>query len=92
MNKKELVNIMAEKSQLNKKDAESALKAMLEAVSESLEKGESVQLIGFGTFAAKEVKERKGRNPRTGEEFTIEKSVRPVFKAGKPLKERVNKA
>ncbi|WP_373897391.1 HU family DNA-binding protein [Haloimpatiens sp. FM7315] len=91
MNKAELIASMAEKSSLTKKDTEVALKSFIESVQESLEKGEKVQLIGFGTFETRERAERIGRNPRTKEEITIPASIVPVFKAGKEFKERVNK-
>ena len=92
MNKAELITSMAEKSQLTKKDAESALKAFIDSVQEALESGEKVQLIGFGTFETRERKARQGRNPRKPEEvIKIEASKAPVFKAGKALKDAVNK-
>lgn len=91
MNKAELIASMAEKSNLTKKDAEAALKGFIESVQETLEKGDKVQLIGFGTFETRHRAERVGRNPRTKEEITIPASVAPVFKAGKEFKERVNK-
>ncbi|WP_138203398.1 HU family DNA-binding protein [Haloimpatiens lingqiaonensis] len=91
MNKAELIASMAEKSKLTKKDAEAVLKAFIESVQETLEKGEKVQLIGFGTFETRERAERVGRNPRTKEEITIPASIVPVFKAGKEFKDRVNK-
>lgn len=91
MNKAELIASMAEKSKLTKKDLEAALKAFIESVEETLEKGEKVQLIGFGTFETRQRAERKGRNPRTKEEIVIPASVVPVFKPGKEFKQRVNK-
>ena len=91
MNKAELITSMAEKSKLTKKDAESALKAFIEAVSETLENGDKVQLVGFGTFETRVRAEREGRNPRTKETINIPASTVPVFKAGKEFKERVNK-
>ena len=91
MNKAELITSMAEKSQLTKKDAESALKAFIDSVQEALESGEKVQLIGFGTFETRERAAREGRNPRTKETITIPASTDPVFKAGKEFKDRVNK-
>ena len=91
MNKAELITKMAVKSQLTKKDAESALKAFIESVQEALENGEKVQLIGFGTFETRERDAREGRNPRTKETITIPASTVPVFKAGKEFKDRVNK-
>ena len=91
MNKAELITSMAEKSQLTKKDAESALKAFMDSVQEALENGDKVQLIGFGTFETRERAAREGRNPRTKETITIPASTVPVFKAGKEFKDRVNK-
>ena len=91
MNKAELITSMAEKSQLTKKDAESALKAFIDSVQEALENGDKVQLIGFGTFETRERAAREGRNPRTKETITIPASTVPVFKAGKESKDRVNK-
>ena len=91
MNKAELITSMAEKSQLTKKDAESALKAFIDSVQEALESGEKVQLIGFGTFETIDSADREGRNPRTKETITIPASTVPVFKAGKEFKDRVNK-
>ena len=91
MNKAELITSMAEKSQFTKKDAESALKAVIDSVQEALENGDKVQLIGFGTFETRERAAREGRNPRTKETITIPASTVPVFKAGKEFKDRVNK-
>ena len=92
MNKAELVASMAEKSNLTKKDAESALNAFMKSVEEALSNGEKVQLVGFGTFEVRERKAREGRNPRNPEEvIKIPASSAPVFKAGKTLKEAVNK-
>jgi DNA-binding protein HU-beta len=90
VNKAELITAMAEESNLSKKDSEVALKAFMNAVVTSLEKGEKVQLVGFGTFEVRERKERVGRNPRTKEEIKIAASKAPSFKAGKDLKARVN--
>lgn len=91
MNKIELVTKMAEKSNLTKKEASLALDAFIDSVEEALENKEKVQLVGFGTFEAKRREARKGRNPQTKEEITIPASTVPAFKAGKELKERVNK-
>lgn len=91
MNKAELITSMAEKSNLTKKDAELALKAFIESVSETLENGDKVQLVGFGTFETRVRAEREGRNPRTKEVIKIAASTVPVFKAGKEFKEKVNK-
>ncbi|MGM9973226.1 MAG: HU family DNA-binding protein [Clostridiaceae bacterium] len=91
MNKAELISSIADKSKLSKKDAEAALKGLIESVQEALENGEKVQLIGFGTFETRERAAREGRNPRTKETITIPASKVPVFKAGKEFKDRVNK-
>lgn len=91
MNKSELIAKMAEKSKLTKKDTEVALKAFVESVEETLEGGEKVQLVGFGTFETRERAARKGKNPKTGAEIDIAASKAPAFKAGKEFKERVNK-
>lgn len=92
MNKAELLASMAEKSELSKKDVEKALNAFLETVEETLVKGDKVQLVGFGTFEARDRKAREGRNPRNPEQvIQIPASRAPVFKAGKSLKEAVNK-
>ena len=91
MNKAELITKIAEKSQLTKKDAEVALKAFVESVQEALENGEKVQLVGFGTFETRERAAREGRNPRTGENISIPAQKTPGFKAGKQLKDAINK-
>ena len=90
MNKTELVNAMAEKAEISKKDAEAALKAFTEVVEEELTKGEKIQIVGFGTFEVSERAARTGRNPQTGEEMTIAASKSPKFKAGKALKDALN--
>ncbi len=90
MNKTELINALAEKTELSKKDAEKVLNSFVESVTESLVAGDKVQLIGFGTFEVKARPARTARNPRTGEEIKIAASKAPVFKAGKALKEKVN--
>ena len=90
MNKTELVAAMAEESGLSRKDAEAALKAFTNVVSEELKKGGKVQLVGFGTFEVSERAEREGRNPKTREPMTIAASKSPKFKAGKALKDMVN--
>ena len=87
MNRTELVAAMAEKTQLSKKDADLALKAFIDVVSEEMQKGEKVQLVGFGTFEVSERAAREGRNPQT---MTISASKSPKFKAGKALKDLVN--
>ena len=90
MNKTELVAAMAEQTNLSKKDAEAALKAFFDVVSEELKKGEKVQLVGFGTFEVSERAAREGRNPQTGETMEIKASKTPKFKAGKALKDMMN--
>ena len=91
MNKSELIASIAEKSELTKKDAESALNAFLKTIEETLIKEEKVQLVGFGTFEVRDRKAREGRNPRDPEQvIQIPASKAPVFKAGKSLKEAVN--
>lgn len=89
MNKTDLVNQVAEKSELSKKDAAKAVDAVFEAVMDSLKNGEKVQLIGFGNFEVRERSARKGRNPQTGEEIEIPASKVPAFKPGKALKDAV---
>ena len=91
MNKAELVAAMAAKTELSKKDAEAALKAFTEVVSEELKKGNKIQLVGFGTFEVSERAAREGRNPQTGETMKIAASVAPKFKAGAALKNEINK-
>jgi DNA-binding protein HU-beta len=90
MNKAELVDKIAEKTGLAKKDSEKALNALVESVEEALTSGDKVQLIGFGSFEVKQRAARKGRNPQTMEEIDIPESKAPVFKAGKDLKEMLN--
>ncbi|MBO8127780.1 MAG: HU family DNA-binding protein [Peptococcaceae bacterium] len=91
MNKAELVSAVAEKTNLTKKDVEKALAGLLETISEVLQKGDKVQIVGFGTFESRERAARKGRNPQTGEEITIAATRVPVFKAGKVLRDAVAK-
>ena len=90
MNKTELVATLAAKTELSKKDAEKALNAVVETITEALKAGDKVALVGFGTFEAKERPARVARNPRTGEEIKVEASKTPAFKAGKALKDAVN--
>ena len=91
MNKAELIAKIAEESKLTKKAAETALDAFVTSVEEALKNGEKVQLVGFCTFEVRERAARKGRNPQTKAEIKIPASKAPVFKAGKALKELVNK-
>ena len=90
MNKTELVAAMADKAALTKKDADAALKAFTEVIEETLKAGDSIQLVGFGTFEVAERAERTGRNPQTGAEMIIPASKAPKFKAGKALKDALN--
>lgn len=90
MNKAELITAMSEKAELSKKETETALKAFIEVVSGEMEKGEKIQLVGFGTFDVSERAAREGRNPKTGEAMSIPASKVPRFKAGKALKDTVN--
>ena len=89
MNKTELIAAVAEKADLSKKDAEAAITATVDAITEALTQGEKVQLVGFGSFEVKTRAARVGRNPRTGEEIPITEAKLPVFKAGKALKDAV---
>lgn len=91
MNKAELVTAIAEKSELSKKDAEKALKAFTDVVAEELKKGNKIQLVGFGTFEVAKRAAREGRNPQTGKAMKIPASSAPKFKAGKALKDEINK-
>lgn len=89
MNKTDLVNAVAEKADLSKKDAAKVVDAVFDTIMDSLSKGEKVQIIGFGNFEVRERSARKGRNPQTGEEIEIPASKVPAFKAGKALKDAV---
>ena len=89
MNKTELINAVADKADLSKKDAEAAITAMVDAITEALAQEEKVQLVGFGSFEVKTRAARVGRNPKTGEEIPISEAKLPVFKAGKALKDAV---
>lgn len=91
MNKQELISAMAEKANLSKKDAEAALNAFVSAVEDALVKGDKVQLVGFGGFEVRERAARTGRNPQTGAEMKIDAAKVPAFKAGKALKDLINK-
>lgn len=91
MNKGELIAALSEKTNMTRKDSEAALNGVLEVITESLAKDGKVQLIGFGTFEAKKRPARVARNPRTGESVKIAACKVPAFKAGKALKDAVNK-
>ena len=91
MNKQELLSAMAEKSGLTKKDSEKALAAFIETVQASLKKGDKVQLIGFGSFEIRKRAAREGVNPLTGKKMSIPAAKVPAFKAGRALKDLVNR-
>ena len=91
MNKAELVAALAAKTGDTKKVSEAAVNAFVDVVTEALKKGDKVQLVGFGSFEVRKRAARKGRNPQTKEEIKIPASKAPVFRAGKPLKDLVNK-
>lgn len=90
MNKSELIEAIAASADIPKAAASRALDAMVEAVADSLKKGDSVSLVGFGTFSVKDRAARTGRNPQTGEPIQISAARVPSFKAGKALKDAVN--
>ncbi len=91
MNKTQLIAAVAEAASISKKDAETAVSAVIESITNTLANGEKVQLAGFGTFEVRERGERVGRDPRTSQEITIPASKAPAFKAGRALKDAVNK-
>ncbi len=91
MNKSELINSLSEKTGLSKKDSDKFLSAFIESITETLIEGEKISLVGFGTFEAKQRAARKGINPQTKAEITIPASKSPSFKAGKALKDALNK-
>jgi len=89
MNKSELIKAMAEKGGVSKKDTEAVLNAFVDVVTDALKNGDSVQMIGFGSFEVVERAAREGRNPASGEPMKIDASKAPKFKAGKALKDAV---
>ncbi len=91
MNKSDLIAAMSAKTGETKKSTEASLDAFVSAITDSLKKGDKVQLVGFGSFEVRKRAARKGRNPQTKEEIKIPASKAPVFKAGKALKDLVNK-
>lgn len=91
MNKTELVNAVAEKADFSKKDADKAVAAVLDSITDALAQGDKVQIVGFGTFEVRARAEKQGRNPKTGEAMIVPASNLPAFKAGKALKEAVAK-
>ena len=90
MNKSEFVAAVADASELTKADAERAIEAMFKVVKKTLKAGDSISLVGFGTFVVRKRAARTGRNPRTNEEIKIKASKVPAFKAGKALKDALN--
>ena len=90
MNKTDLIEAMADAADISKAAAGRALDGMVDAIAKALKEGDSVSVIGFGTFVLRERAARTGRNPRTGEEITIAASKSPAFKAGKALTDAVN--
>jgi DNA-binding protein HU-beta len=90
MNKKELIDVATKEAELSKKDVEKALKALTTAIVDEVAKKGKVQLIGFGTFEARQRASRKGKNPRTKKEIIIPAATVPAFKAGKAFKDAVN--
>lgn len=90
MNKAELIANVAATAGLSKKDAEKALNALIESITDTLKKGDKVQLVGFGTFEVRARAERMGRNPQTNKEIVIPASKVPAFKVGKALKDAIN--
>lgn len=89
MNKTELIAALAERNSVTKKEAEDALAAITEIITDELSKGERIVITGFGTFEVSDRAEREGRNPKTGEPMTIAATKAPKFKAGKSLKDAV---
>ncbi len=90
MNKAELIESIADSADLSKASAGRALDATIEAITKALKKGDTITLVGFGTFSVRHRKARMGRNPRTGEEIQIKASKVPGFKPGKALKDAIN--
>ena len=90
MTKADLINSIAEKSELSKADAEKALKAFTDAITEAMKAGEKVSLVGFGTFSVGDRAARQGQNPQTGAKINIPAAKVPKFKAGKALKDAIN--
>lgn len=91
MNKNELVRAVAEKSELTIRDADAAVNAVVEVITNALQEGDKVQLVGFGTFEVKKRAARMGRNPRTNDEIEIPEAIVPLFKPGRILKDAVNR-
>lgn len=92
MNRKELIDALADKTDSSKADADRCIAALLEIITGSLKKGDNVALVGFGTFEVRKRAARMGRNPKTGAELKIKAAKVPAFKAGATLKAAVNGA
>ena len=90
MNKGEFVGAVADAAEMTKADAERAVEAMFKVVKKALKSGDSISLVGFGTFSVRKSAARTGRNPRTGDTIKIKASKVPAFKAGKGLKDAIN--
>ncbi len=90
MNKTDLVNVVANATEMTKKDVDAVISATVKAITDALKTGDKVQLIGFGTFEVKTAAAREGRNPKTGETIKIPASKKPAFSASKALKDEVN--
>ncbi|QQK75781.1 HU family DNA-binding protein [Salicibibacter cibarius] len=90
MNKTDLINSVAEHADLSKKEASKAVDSVFDNITDTLKKGDKVQLVGFGSFEVRERSSRKGRNPQTGEEIEIPATKNPAFRPGKQLKDAVN--
>ena len=90
MNKNEFIDLVASKADMTKADAGRAVDAVFDAITEALQKGDDVRLVGFGTFSSSRRAAREGRNPRTGETIQIKASNQPKFSAGKGLKDALN--
>ena len=90
MNKTELVNVVADATNIAKKDVDAVVNATIKAITDALKEGDKVALIGFGNFEVKEVAAREGRNPKTGETIEIAACKKPSFTASKALKDAVN--
>ncbi|GEK58784.1 MULTISPECIES: HU family DNA-binding protein [Marinococcus] len=90
MNKTDLINAVSDQAELSKKDASKAVDAVFDSITETLKKGDKIQLVGFGSFEVRERAARKGRNPQTGAEIKIPSTKNPAFRPGKQLKDAVN--
>ena len=91
MTKNELIAMVSDKAQINKNDAAKAVEATFDIITGALKQGDEVKLVGFGSFTVSQRKAREGRNPRTGEMVPVDEKAVPFFKAGKELRERVNR-